>query len=247
MLLRAAAEAAERDVVLAPATAPGWSASARRCRSRGPTRRASCWCGCSPPAAACCRSGRRWRRPARSTRSCPSGSGSGCCRTPRSIHRFTVDRHVVETCIEASALIRQRRAARRADGRRAAARHRQGRADRAQRRGGADRPRDRRPGWASTRSRPRPDRDAGTPPPAARGDRDHPRPRRPGDRGAGDRRGSTRSRCSSCSRRSPRPTPGPPPPRRGRPGGPGWCTGWSSAAGPGSSRRRKPAPTSSPR
>ena len=84
----------------------GWCATARRCPTPGPPRPASCWCASWPPAAACSRSGRPSRRPARCRGSCPSGSGSGCCRTPRAIHRFTVDRHVVETCIEASALIR---------------------------------------------------------------------------------------------------------------------------------------------
>ena len=55
----------------------------RRWASRGPPRPGGCWSGCSPPGAACCRSGRRSRRPARCRWSCPSGSGSGCCRTPR--------------------------------------------------------------------------------------------------------------------------------------------------------------------
>ena len=79
----AAAEAAERDVVLAPATPPGWCGRRRRSRSRGPTRRDSCWCACWRPDRGCCPSGRRWRRPARSASCSPSGSGSGCCRTRR--------------------------------------------------------------------------------------------------------------------------------------------------------------------
>ena len=107
LLLRAAAAAAEHDVVLAPrdrrAAGPR---DARRCPSRGPPRRASCWCGCWPRAAGCWRSGRRSRRPGRWAGCCPSGSGSGSLPHASAIHRFTVDRHVVETCIEASALIR---------------------------------------------------------------------------------------------------------------------------------------------
>ncbi len=62
---------------------PGWRARAPRCPTRGPTRPGTCSCGCSRPAPDCCRCGRRSRRPARSPRCCPSGSGSGCCRTPR--------------------------------------------------------------------------------------------------------------------------------------------------------------------
>ncbi len=62
---------------------PGWSRSVPRCRTRGPTRRGRRWCGCWPPGRGCSRSGRPWRRPARWTPSCPSGSGSGCSRTRR--------------------------------------------------------------------------------------------------------------------------------------------------------------------
>ena len=84
LLLRAAAEAAERDVVLAPPTA---ARLARECaaaaRSRGRPRRAGCWSGCWPRGAGCSAPGRPSRRPARWRRSCPSGSGSGCCRTRR--------------------------------------------------------------------------------------------------------------------------------------------------------------------
>ena len=60
-----------------------WPASARRCPTRGRPRRGGCWSGCSPRVGGCSAPGRRSRRPARSTRSSPSGSGSGCCRTPR--------------------------------------------------------------------------------------------------------------------------------------------------------------------
>ena len=56
----------------------------RRSPTRGRPRRATCSCGCSPPDPGCSASGRRSTRPGRWSGSCPSGSGCGCCRTPRS-------------------------------------------------------------------------------------------------------------------------------------------------------------------
>ena len=58
---------------------PGVAAAARSLARRGPAAARAAARG----RAGCCRSGRPSRRPARSTGSCPSGSGSGCCRTPR--------------------------------------------------------------------------------------------------------------------------------------------------------------------
>ena len=107
LLLRAAAEAAERDVVLAPPTAARlarecaplpepWPPEARRLLVRllaaGPgllgtwetLEETGALAGILP----------EWER----IRLLPHASA---------IHRFTVDRHVVETCLEASALIRQ--------------------------------------------------------------------------------------------------------------------------------------------
>ena len=53
-------------------------------RSPGPPRPATCSPGCWPPGRGCSPSGRPSTRPVRWSGSCPSGSGSGCCRTPRS-------------------------------------------------------------------------------------------------------------------------------------------------------------------
>ena len=56
----------------------------RRCPTRGRSRRATCSSGCSPPARACSGCGRPSTRPVPSSGSSRSGSGCGCCRTPRS-------------------------------------------------------------------------------------------------------------------------------------------------------------------
>ena len=80
----------------------------RRCPTPGRPRRARA----AGPAArrrarACSASGRRSRRPGRSTQILPEWERIRLLPHASAIHRFTVDRHVVETCIEASALIRQ--------------------------------------------------------------------------------------------------------------------------------------------
>ena len=180
LLLRAAAEAARRNVVLAPPTAARlvrecpplpdpWPEEARhemvRLLAAGPGLLAV-W-ETLEETGALERILPEWER----IRLLPHASV---------IHRFTVDRHVVETCIEASALIRE---VSRPDvllvvG--AAPRHRQGRRGRAQRRRRADRPGDRDPdGFRSGRGRP--DRAAGAVAPAAGDHGDHPRPGGPGD------------------------------------------------------------------
>ncbi|GAB2880722.1 [protein-PII] uridylyltransferase [Nocardioides pacificus] len=106
LLLRAAAEAAERDVVLAPVTAARlvrecpalpepWSAEARRLLVRllASGRGLLAVWGTLEETGALSRILPEWER----IRLLPHASV---------IHRFTVDRHVVETCVEASALIR---------------------------------------------------------------------------------------------------------------------------------------------
>ena len=107
LLLRAAAEAAERDVVLAPPTAARlaregaplpdpWPAEARRLLVRllaSGRGLLGTW-ETLEETGALARILPEWER----IRLLPHASA---------IHRFTVDRHVVETCIEASALIRQ--------------------------------------------------------------------------------------------------------------------------------------------
>jgi [protein-PII] uridylyltransferase len=107
LLLRAAAEAAERDVVLAPPTAARlarecaplpdpWPAEARQLLVR------------------LLASGRgllgTWETLEETgalTRILPEWERIRLLPHASAIHRFTVDRHVVETCVEASALIRQ--------------------------------------------------------------------------------------------------------------------------------------------
>ena len=145
LLLRAAAEAAERDVVLAPPTAARlarecaplpdpWPPEARRLLVRllaSGRGLLGTW-ETLEETGALAQILPEWER----IRLLPHASA---------IHRFTVDRHVVETCIEAVGADPAGRAPRRADGRRAAARHRQGQPHRAQRRRRADRPEHRDP------------------------------------------------------------------------------------------------------
>ena len=188
LLLRAATEAAERDLVLAPTTAARlvrespplpdpWPAGARdlfvRLLAAGPGL-LGVWETLDETGALDLVLP-EWER----VRLLPHASA---------VHRFTVDRHLVETCIEASQADPPSGAPRRADGGRAAARHRQGPADRALRGGRPDRPRDRgadrlrQPGGRAGH------RDGPLAPAPAR-DGHHPRPRRPGDGRAGHRQG----------------------------------------------------------
>ena len=82
MLLRAAAEAAERDVVLAPATADRLVRECRAAPEPWPDEARDAWSACWPWVTGCCRCGRPSRRPGRSAASCPSGIGSGRSRMP---------------------------------------------------------------------------------------------------------------------------------------------------------------------
>ena len=150
LLLRAAAEAAERDVVLAPPTAARlarecaplpdpWPAEARRLLVR------------------LLASGRGLlgdlgdARGDRRARPDPARVGADPAAAARlgdpPVHRRPARRRDLHRGLGADP---PGRPARRAHGRRAAARHRQGQPHRAQRRRRADRPRRSRPGWAST-------------------------------------------------------------------------------------------------
>ena len=220
LLLRAAAAAAERDVVLAPPTAARlarecaplpdpWPAEARDllvrllAAGRGllgtweTLEETGALAGLLP----------EWER----IRLLPHAS---------EIHRFTVDRHVVETCIEASALIRR---VDRPDVLMVAALlHDIGKGSLTEH-SVAGEPLARaiatRMGFdAEGVALIAPARPLA---PAARRDRDHPRPRRPGDGPDRGRPGGHPRRRSTCSPCSPRPTRGPPRPRRGRRGGRG--------------------------
>ena len=86
---------------------PGWPASARRCPTRGPPRPASCWCGCSPPGRGLLGTWETLEETGALAGFLPEWERIRLLPHASAIHRFTVDRHVVETCIEASALIRR--------------------------------------------------------------------------------------------------------------------------------------------
>ncbi len=181
LLLRAAAEASERGLVLSPATAARlardgaslpepWDDEARNLLTRllaGGPGLLAVW-ETLDETGALARILPEWER----VRLLPHASV---------VHRFTVDRHMVETCIEASRLIRRVGPPRRADGRGAAARHRQGRPPGPLRRRRARGGRRRDPARLR-RARDRPGRPAGALAPAARRDGHHPRPRGPRDR-----------------------------------------------------------------
>ena len=77
--------------------------AARPVADRGP---AAAGAAAGLRAAACSGSGRRWRRPGALTGFLPEWERIRLLPHASVIHRFTVDRHVVETCIEASTLIR---------------------------------------------------------------------------------------------------------------------------------------------
>ncbi len=150
LLLRAAALAAEHDVVLGPATA------ARLVRE-GPAAARPVARGGAPPVRPAPRLGARTAaglgdpRRDRGARRDPARVGADPDAAARlvdpPVHRRPARRGDLHRGVGADP---RRRAPRRADGGGAAARHRQGRPDRAQRGGGAVGARRSRPGWGST-------------------------------------------------------------------------------------------------
>ena len=84
-----------------------WCASARRCPTRGrPRRRLPAGAAARLRTRVCSACGRPSRRPAPSTGFLPEWERIRLLPHASVIHRFTVDRHVIETCMEASTLIR---------------------------------------------------------------------------------------------------------------------------------------------
>ena len=108
LLLRAAAEAAERDLVLAPATAARLVREAPALADPWPARGpATCSCGCSPPAPGCSAVWETLDETGALEQILPEWERVRLLPHASVVHRFTVDRHLVETCIEASTLIRR--------------------------------------------------------------------------------------------------------------------------------------------
>ncbi len=85
---------------------PAWCASARRCPTPGPRRPGTCWCGCSPPGQGLLDVWETLEETGALTGFLPEWERVRMLPHASVIHRFTVDRHVVETCVEASGLIR---------------------------------------------------------------------------------------------------------------------------------------------
>ena len=189
-------------LVLAPATAARLVARGRaaaRAVARGgpqPVRPAA-----GRRARAARRVGDPRRDRARWTGCCPSGSGSGCCRTPRWSTGSPSTGTSSRPAWRRPRLIR--RVARPDVLMVAALLHDigKGAARRARVAGEPLAARDRRPGWASTTREVDAGRRAGALAPAARRDRHDARPRGPGDRRVRRRAGRRTPRRSTCSRR----------------------------------------------
>ncbi len=222
LLLRAAAEAAERDVVLvAGDRRPAGARGRRRCPSRGRGEARQLLVRLLAAGRGLLEVWETLEETGALARILPEWERIRLLPHASAIHRFTVDRHVVETCVEASALIRH--VARPDVLMVAALLHDIGKGGLTEHSvAGEPIARERRDPDGLRARRGRPDRHAGALAPAAR--RDWPRPATPTTRrrsGAG-RPGSASPEALVAARwRSPRPTPGPPPPRRGRRGAPG--------------------------
>ena len=240
--LRVAAAAARAGLPLAPHALDWLAPSPRRCRRRGrrPARDAFVDLLGTGPAAVPVLGGAAtgpgcW--------SWLSRSGPGCGRRPQHnpVHRFTVDRHLIEAAAEAAALTRDGGPARPAAARRAAARHRQGLARRPhrgrRRRRCASIAAAARPAYGRRRDR----RRAGPPAPAAAGDGHPARPGRPGrPSGRGGRCRTTSATCSTCCTHWPGPTRLATGPAAWSEWKGGWSPSWS--AGPGTALAGAPPP-----
>ena len=85
----------------------GWRPPPGRCPCRGPPRRASSWSPCSARASPPSQVWEALEAEGLITRLLPDWERVRCRPQRNAVHRFTVDRHLVETAVQASALTRR--------------------------------------------------------------------------------------------------------------------------------------------